>query len=701
MNEEGNALQHMLRARSVAVVGASVKPGSLGRQMMLELERGGFPGSVYPVNPGYREVMGHACFPSIADVPEPVDLVMLGVSNSRIEQVMQEAAAAGARSAVTFSSLYEEDGADGTASLAERLAAIARGSGMAFCGGNGMGFLNLDVSLRATGFATPPYMKPGPVTFISHSGSAFAALAFNHRSIGFNLLISSGHEIVTGLAEYMAYSLDQETTKVMALLIETVREPQAFRDQLASAAQMGIPVVVLKVGRTEGSKAMVAAHSGALAGEDGAYEAVFDAHGVLRLRSLDEMTDALELLSCPRRVTSGTGIASVHDSGGERALMADLASDLGVGFAQISDATRVRIQTALDPGLIADNPLDAWGTGIDAGQIFYESLMALHDDPDTAALALVVDLTREEEPDADGYIAVAHRTFASTSKPFCVISNLSATVDPEGAQGLRDAGIPVLEGASSALVALGLLMQNRDNRMRPPIEAPAPFPAEVLQRWRSRLETGEAFSELDGLTLLSDYGIPAVRAGSAGTEEAAQAAALSVGFPVALKTAAPGVQHKSDVDGVRLDVAGPAQLSEAYRELASRLGPEVTVSKMAPRGVEVALGVVRDPQFGPLVLVGAGGVLVELLKDRRLALPPLDEAGARRLIARLGIKPLLDGVRGGPAVDIASLAGALSRLSLLAADLGDLLDAVDVNPVIAGAGGCLAVDVLVLPRSPV
>jgi acyl-CoA synthetase (NDP forming) len=411
------------------------------------------------------------------------------------------------------------------------------------------------------------------------------------------------------------------------------------------------------------------------------------------------MADMMELLSCPRRVTSGTGIASVHDSGGERTLLADLAADLGVGFAKISDATRERIQAALDPGLIADNPLDAWGTGIDADSIFLESLKALHDDPDTAAVALAVDLTREDEPGDQGYIAVAHRAFASTSKPFCVISNLSATVDPQGAQGLRDAGIPVLEGASSALVALRLLMQERDDRLRPEVQAPDPVSSDVRTRWRDRLQSGEPFSELEGLAMLGDHGIPAIKAESADTEDSAQSCASSIGFPVALKTAAPGVQHKSDVDGVRLNLQDAQQLSEAYRDVASRLGPYVTVSAMAPKGVEVALGIVRDPQFGPLVLVGAGGVLVELLKDRRLALPPVDQAGALRMLQRLSIWPLLQGVRGGAGVDVGSLADAISRLSVLATDLGDLLDGLDVNPVIAGPRGCLAVDALVLPRA--
>jgi acetate---CoA ligase (ADP-forming) len=689
----------MLEARSVAVVGASVRPGSLGLQMVVELDRGRYEGAVYPVNPSYEEVLGHRCFASLSDLPEAPDLVILGVSNARIEQALTEAASVGARSAVTFSSLYEEPPHEPEGpTLAERVAAIARDAGMSLCGGNGMGFVNMDTNLRATGFATPDALRSGPVAFISHSGSAFAAFAFNGGRFGFNLLISSGQEIVTGLAEYMDYALGRDSTKVLGLLIEAVREPDAFCEQLRRAAEHDVPVVALKVGRAEGSKSLVTAHSGSLAGEDGAFEAVFDSYGVLRVRDLDEMADTLELLACPRRIASGSGIATVHDSGGERALMADLADDAGVAFADVSAETLSRIQAALDPGLIAGNPLDAWGTGIDSDEIFTECLLALHDDPQTAAVALVVDLTHQDEPADEGYVGVARRVFSGTTKPFCVVSNLAATVDPGAAEIMRAEGIPVLEGASSALVAMKLLSQLRDYRARPPIELPAPVdPVATRDMWRAALGTAEAFNEARGLAMLHQYGIPVIRLGSADLDEAALDVAEDIGFPVALKTANPEIQHKSDVGGVVLGIENAEAFMAAYDEMSARLGPRVTVSAMAPNGVEIALGMVRDPQFGPLVVVGTGGVLVEVIRDRVLAIPPIDPHRAKEMIARLGVARLLEGVRGSSPADVDALAHAISRLSLLATDLGDLIDALDVNPVIVSEGGCVAVDALVLP----
>jgi acyl-CoA synthetase (NDP forming) len=628
-----------------------------------------------------------------------VDLAILGVASARVEQALRDAAEAGAGSAVTFSSLFEEEPPErGVSSLGERVGAIALEHGMPMLGGNGMGFVNLERRLFATGFPTPDELEAGGVALLSQSGSVFSAFLFNGRGIRFNLIVSSGQEIVTTVEEYLAYVLDLPSTKVVGLVLETVRRPEAFVSALGTAAERGLPVFALKVGRTEGSKQMVVAHSGALAGEHGAYEAVFDAFGVHECRDLEEMADAIELFSSPRRVTTGSGIASLHDSGGERALFVDLAADLGVPFAVISDETRDKIDAVLDPGLVAENPLDAWGTGIGADRIYRESFRALHDDPDTAAVAFVVDLTRQGEPYDVGYLQVARDVWEQTTKPFCVVSNLPATIPDDEVGILRGAGIPVLEGTTTGLHALKHLLADAAVRERAEPEVSLPGPAELRTKWRAMLENfpGGEFAESMTFELLSGYGIPTPKAGHAESLEQAEWAASWIGYPVAMKTAMPRIAHKSDVGGVRLHIGDIEALREAYRDLSERLGNLVTVEEMAPPGVEVALGIVRDPTFGPLVLVAAGGVLVELLHDRKLALPPIDDDAARRLIDGLAIRPLLDGVRGAPPSDVGALAHAVSRLSVLAAELGDVITELDINPVIVSPQGCVAVDVLVV-----
>jgi acyl-CoA synthetase (NDP forming) len=727
------SLTPLLEPRSLAVVGASARPGSFGDTLVAQLLAGGYRGGVHLVNPRYRQVAGRPCHPSLADLPEPVDLAVLAVPNTALEAQLTAAAAVGVPAAVIFASCVDDrPPPPGTPPLAERLAAIARDAGMAVCGGNGMGFFNLEERLRVCGYPEPAELEPGPVAVVSHSGSVFSALLHNRRGLRFNLVVSAGNELVTSAAAYLDHALDLPGTRVVALFLETVREPAAFRSALAKAATRAIPVVSLKVGRAPAARAMVAAHSGALAGDEGAYQALFDAYGVAQVATLDELADTCQLLA-GRRAAPG-GLAAIHDSGGERAHLLDVAERAGVGFAAISAATRARLAAVLEPGLPATNPLDAWGTGNDADQIFAACIAALLEDPATGALALNLDLTTEPAPETS-YTGLAVTAAASTTKPVAVLANLASAVDPAEAATLRAAGVPVLEGTATGLAAFAHLFAYRDFLARAAVgagpggtgavdsrahpgsgsatlphqgtrrgsaaveAARGPGGLAARDRWVARLGDGRPLDEVEGLALLADWGIPVVAAEVATGLEGALAAAERVGWPVALKTAAPGVAHKSDVGGVRLGLDGPEQLAAAYAELAGRLGPRVAVAAMAEPGVELALGVVADPQFGPLVMVAAGGVLVEVLRDRRFALPPVEHQRALAMLDRLAVRPLLDGVRGGSPVDLGAVADAVCRLSVLALDLGDSLAALDVNPLVGGPAGCLAVDALVVATS--
>jgi acyl-CoA synthetase (NDP forming) len=687
----------MLEARSVAVIGASEREGSVGHETLVELlTKGGFDGPVYPINPRYEELFGLPCFASIADVPGPVDLAIVSLANALLEDTLAVCVAAGVGSAVVYASGFEEPREDAPP-LTERLTAIARDAGMAICGGNCMGFVNVERGLRATGWEEPAALEPGGITIVSHSGSTFAAFLHNDRELRFNLAVSSGQEFVTTTSDYMRYALGLESTKAIGLFIETIRDPEGFRAAMAIANERDVPVVVLKVGREALTRQMVSAHSGALAGEDGAYEALFEADGVHRVESLDEMGDTLALFVAGRRAGPG-GLASVHDSGGERAMIVDAAAAARVPFAKISRATTERMDALLDEGLQPVNPLDFWGTGRDAGEVITGCVRALIEDPDTAALAFTVDLVTEDDYE-EGYVASFLRIWPETDKPMAMLSNFASGISREDARRLYVHGAPVLEGTPTGLAAFRHLFDHRDHRTLPTVSGASPVADDVRERWRVRLSSGEPFDELEGLALLADYGVPVVASGRASSLEDAIAAAERLGFPVVLKTAAPGIQHKSDVGGVRVGIDDSPSLENEYEDLERHLGSEVTVAKMAPTGVEVALGIVWDPQFGPLVLAAAGGVLVEVLHDRRLALPPLDETRARSMVDRLKIRPLLDGVRGQPAADVDALGRAVVALSWLAHDLGEHLEALDANPVICAPEGCVAVDALVIPRA--
>ena len=688
------ALRAMLEARSVAVVGASPKFDSPGNYMMRQLIIGGFSGEVAAVNPRYDGVEGIACYPSLAELPYVPDLVLLGVGNRRLERQMEEAAHCGAQGVVVFASGLEDP--PGDPPLTERLRSIAAEAGMVVCGANCMGFADVERGLRALAFDERADLEPGNVAWISHSCSAFSALLHAERGIRFNLAVSTGQELTTTMADYMLYALERESTRVISLFLETVRDPERFRLALETAAERDVPIVALKVGRTPISRRLVTAHSGALAGDDAAYEALFDAYGVARVGTLNEMADLVELLGAGRRATPG-GLAAILDSGGERAHLVDAAADVEVPLARPSEATLRDVSARLEPGLPAVNPLDAWGTDNDPYNIFLDCSRHLADDPDTGAFAYVVDLHSDRAE--RGHAWAAERVWASTQKPFAVICGVTSAIQDIAAARLRSSGVPVLEDVTSGLRAFLHLFERRDARRLPSLALPDPVPRETVQRWREALAAGEGLGEARALEMLADYGVPVARTVAATGLQGVLAAAGRLGYPVALKTVA--TSHKTELGGVTLGNRDEVALAAAYREMSSRLGPAVTVQEMVEPGVEMALGVVHDLQFGPLVMVAAGGMLIETLGDRRLALPPLDEVRASRLIDQLHARPLLDGVRGAPPADVNALARVLSRLSLLARDLGDLIGALDVNPVIVGPRGCVAVDALVeMARAP-
>ncbi len=765
----------MLEAGSVALVGASPRPGTFGQRMVEEVARSPARPAVHLVNPRYTEIGGRRCVPSLADLPAPVDLVLLGVPDAALEQQLTLAAQRGDRSAVIFGNAHEDpagpadpDGNPPSSAgqpptdpathqsptgswmyqkwgynptigtftpdaaraaqpaevperlelqewpvgsvgpLRARLAKIARAAGMQLCGAGCMGFVNVAHGLRAIGYTEPHPLPAGPVALVTHSGSVFSAMLRARRAIGYTVAVSSGQELVTAAPSYLDYALGLPETKVLALVMESIREPAGFRRVLARAAERDIPVVLLAVGRSASGRMMVAAHSGALAADDGGWEALARGYGIHRVGDLAELADTVELFAIGRRAArrSGCGgqhgqdrrigIATVHDSGLERAHAADLAEEVGVPFADIGEATRARLADILDPGLTPANPLDVWGTGADTRGLFGTSLVALAEDPSVDAVALAVDLVHELDGDESYRLAVLDAA-ARTAKPLAVLGNLASAVDADLASELRRQGIPVLEGLRTGLLAMRHLLDHAA-RPRPAAIPAAPATSLRADRGRALLAAGVTGGPAL-LALLAEYGIATAAAVQATGEAAVLAAAESIGYPVVLKTADPGVAHKSDVGGVLLAIPGPAELARAYADLSARLGPLALVCESVPAGTELAVGVARDPDLGPLVVVGAGGVLVELLADRAVAFPPVGAPTAREMISELRVSSLLAGARGAPPADLDAIIRAITGVSALAMDLGDRLEALDVNPIICGPGGAVAVDALAVGRS--
>jgi acyl-CoA synthetase (NDP forming) len=621
-------------------------------------------------------------------------MAVLGVANARLEATLADAIKNGVKAATIFASCYLEG--DAEPKLTARLSAMAKEADIAICGGNCMGFYNLEYGLRVCGFPPPDWIRAGGIAFITHSGSAFSALCHNDKRMGFNLAVSAGQELATNVADYLDYVLSLDSTKVVGLFLETVRDPEGFMRGLEKAQAKNIPVVALKVGRTAESAALAVSHSGALAGNHAAYEALFDHYGVIAVDNMDDLVNALHFHAGGRELAAG-GIATMHDSGGFRELAMDLAVERNVPFAKINAETTEKLAARLDYGLEPINPLDAWGTGNDWEGIFHDCMKALLEDPDTALGALCVE-TRDGYSLTEGYGEMLRKILTETEKPVILATNVASNSSDDVAVRLARDGVPVLSGVASMLTIVKKAMDLRDRRARP-AEAVSAAPAGTRVKWEKRLKQGGTLDEAESLSLLADYdyGVPAVPHRIVESEAALLAAAKGFGGAVAVKTAMPGIFHKSDVGGVKLGLSDAAALKAAYADLAGRLGPRVIVMPMAGKGVELSFGLTRDQQFGPIVMVSAGGVLIEMLKDRRFALPPFGADEAARFLDGLSLRPLLDGKRGAKPTDFAVFALALSRFSVLAADLGDLIAEADVNPIVAGPEGSVALDALVVP----
>jgi acyl-CoA synthetase (NDP forming) len=688
-------LDPLLRPRSIAVLGATERDGTVGRHAVENLLKGGFDGGLYAVNPGRTSVLGVPCYPSLAQLPEPVEHVVFAVADTRVEAALEDVIAHGARAATIMSSLVLGDDTDPP--LRDRIASRVRAAGLLVCGGNGMGFYNFMHGIWACGFRTRAHRRGGNVAYISHSGSGMCGIVDSEERLDFSLVVSTGQELAVTMDEYLDFALEQPETRVVGLFMETARNPEGLAAAFARARARDIPVVALKVGRTELSARLAESHSGAIAGRDGVYDAVFDRYGVHRVRDMDELATTLILFAQPHPVGTG-GLVSIHDSGGERQLLIDLASDAGVPLAKISPQTTERLEALLDPGLPAVNPLDAWSTGgADFHVTMQDCFAALMSDRD-AALGAVVHDRIAGGGIHPGYVDYLRAGHGASGKPAFLVANRQGTgADPLIVATTRE-GFPVVDGVAPFLRGARHLLDHRDFARRAPASPPRLADA-ALARARARLASGRSLDERDAMQLMRDAGLPATPCTVAESEREAQDAARGIGFPVALKTAKRGVRHKSELGGVRLGLADAAALAAAYRELASRIDPRVLVAPMiVAAGVEMLLGMVRDAQFGPIVLVGAGGVHVEALADVVHALPPFDAAEAGRLVARLRCAPLLRSRRHPRPLALDDFCRVAARFSALVAALGDELDQIDLNPVIVHADGCVVVDALIVPR---
>ncbi len=691
--------------RSVAVVGASPK-GGYGLGVIAALTSFGFTGTIYPVNPHYDTIAGLRAYPEVGAIPEPVDAVAIAVPSRAVPGVVRQAIAAGAKGGVAFGSGFAEAGEDGR-SLQAELRALC-GARFPLIGPNCLGVVNYRGGAALWAITIGARRGAGAVGLVAQSGNMALTLIASSRGLQLAHAVSVGNQAVVDTVDVMSFYLDEPGVRVIAAVIEGLADVAKFRRVAARAAERDIPIVALKLGRSEKAGRAAVAHTGSLTGSDRLYDALFAQYGVLRVDDLEELMETAKLLAADRR-PAGPGLGVFASSGGECVLIADVAAAGGVALPDLRPETRAELRGILPPFANPLNPLDITASGWGNRAIYGDVATLLAATPGVDIVACIGDTTRNSGPlEATGWdkmIAGMADARARTDKPIAVINTLT-DVAYEMTDALAAHGLIHLSGARNAARAIG--HAGRYARWRRGQRAQRDTTTVDAARRACALALlpaagGGGVAESASKELLRCYGIPVPAGGLAGSVDAALALADAVGYPVALKVEADGVHHKTEVGGVAVGVASGAQLRAEHAALLARAAARapgarirgVRVERMASGLIELIVGGRNDPTFGPIVVAGLGGVLAEALGDVSTRLAPLDADEARRMLGELRGAALLGPFRGRPAVDVAAAAAVVARVSQLLVELPELVE-IDLNPVLVGAAGdgCVAVDAL-------
>jgi len=678
--------------RSVAVIGASRDPSKVGGSVLANLRSAGFDGRVLPVNVRAEVVQGLAAFPSLLAVDGPVDLAVITVPAPAVLPALKECVAKGVPAAVVISAGFRENGEEGRKREGELREWLGR-QPIRVLGPNCLGWIRPSRRLNVT-FA-PGMPQAGNIAFVSHSGALAVAILdwAQERRMGFSLFASLGNQADITESDVLGAAARDDETRVIVGYIEGVAEGRRFFETLREAAALK-PVVLLKAGRSaEGARA-VSSHTGALAGSDRAFDAAVRQAGAVRAGSVEELFDlARGLASQP--LPRGRRLLVVTNGGGLGIVSTDAARESGLEVAPLDDPVRRRLDALLPPTASVVNPVDLVG---DADAARYSN--ALHAIGPSAADAVLVVLTAQAATDS---IGVARAVIGATRGwpiPLAGAFVGGARVGA-GARALEDAGIPCYPFPEPAVKTLAGMALLAERRARPP-ETPRVTvrPAEASERLARLKAAGRSqLGMVDLAPLLDSYRIPCAAPRPAATAAEAAAVAEGMGFPVALKVRSPDITHKTEVGGVRLGLRSADEVATATAEMLARVKAArpaatiegVLVQPMVEGGKELLLGMVRDSQFGPTVMVGFGGIYVEVLKDTAMRLCPVQVSEARAMLDELRMAPLLHGVRGEAPVDMRALSEAICRFAQLAVDLPELAE-IEVNPLVAGPAGVIAVD---------
>lgn len=704
---EHQPLGAIFSPKTVAAIGATEKPNSVGRTVLRNLIANPFGGTVFPVNPKRSSILGIKAYPTIASVPEPVDLAIVAIPASGVPAAIRECADAGVKGAIVLSAGFKEIGAEGVELERQLLAEAHRGK-MRIIGPNCLGVMNPILGLNAT-FA-PNIARPGNVGFISQSGAlCTAVLDWSFReNVGFSAFVSIGSMLDVGWGDLIYYLGDDPNTQSIAIYMESIGDARAF---LSAAREVAIakPIIVIKVGRTEAAAKAAASHTGALTGSDEVLDAAFRRSGVLRVDSIDDLFNMTEILAKQPR-PQGRRLTIVTNAGGPGVLSTDALISGGGELAPLSASTLASLDPILPPHWSHSNPIDILG---DADpQRYAQSLEVVAADPNTDGLLVVLTPQAMSDPaETARQVVETLKPLSNSGKPL-LASWMGGAEVAAGEEILNQASIFTFPYPDTAARIFNLMWRYTYN-LRGLYETPV-LPTQgdggtrcdrVEHLLSAALASGRTLlTEFESKQVLGAYGIPTVATEIATTEEDAVQHADAMGYPVVLKLHSETITHKTDVGGVRLNLNDPQTVRQAYRAIAAAVPDAdflgVTVQPMLNlEGYELILGSSLDSQFGPVLLFGTGGQLVEVFKDRSLALPPLTTTLARRMMEQTKIYKALKGVRGRDPVDLAKLEQLLVRFSQLVVEQ-QWIKEIDINPLLVSATQLIALDARIVLHPP-
>ena len=677
-------VENLLSARSVAIVGASTK-GRWPLGIYRNLKAAKFPGNIYLINPNYTEIFDDKCYPNLAALPEAPEHLLMLIPTRAVLGTIEEAAKLGTKAATIYSAGFGEGDDPKGRERAQAMKELCDRTGFVICGPNCMGSFSLPEGLWS--FPTPvPLLKKGPVGLIFQSGGSLGnwVKGASERGIGFTYAVSSGNEVSLDLVDYLSFLVDDPDTKVILLMVEGIRRPAEFMAVATQALSKNKPILVVKLGRSAMGKRQAISHTGALAGADEVFDAVCNRLGLIRVPTLEDLTE-MTLAFMPGRFPRGSRAAIVVNSGGMKGLLCDHCDDLNTNLAQLSDKTKIAVRPLIPEELVVENPLECGVAGFGDEQGFVNIVKLHAEDDGVDLLAIHGELPRGEKRDPLLFKNLA----ATTDKPILAFARSTYSCTDESRTFQEEAGIPFLQAIKPTLRALaGLGLYGERKKLG----------VSTLPEAIGKVE------DLDGEKLnnvLQSHSIALPRHALVATAAEAATKAKEIGFPVALKLVAPEIVHKTESGAVVLGLRDPEEVEAHGRRLLapSTLNPQPSSSKLLVQemvqGTEVLLGARTDPQYGPFLMVGLGGIFVEVLKDVAIRLLPVDEREARAMLQELRGHKVLQGVRGQPPRDIDALVKAMVGLSDVFAMQRNNLSDFEINPLMVRAkgGGVAAVDV--------